>query len=199
MKNHIFYIIVALLITQLSGCASTTYQLTDGEQEAKDNQQQTELNQWQLTGKLGIKSDKKAQSINLLWQQQGKNYQLRLNGPIGFGAATISGDQQQAKIQQGSHTFTGSPDQLGLRLLRVPLSVDAMSWWVKGLISPNHSPASDIVLQDDGHLSSFQQNGWQLKFSGYHTNGPYTLPKKISGRLGELSFKLVISSWNYSK
>lgn len=196
MKYQIIFLLGALILMQLSGCASVAYQVPD--QVSIENPTLAELDNWKLTGKLGIRTPQKAQSINLVWQQQQHNYNLKLNGPIGFGTAAIKGNQQQAFIQQGSQVISGTPDQLGNKLLGVPLSVDAMSWWVKGLISPHHPQVSDIIIQDDGLISSFQQNGWQLTFSGYHAQGAYMIPKKISGRREDLSFKLVVTQWNFS-
>ncbi|MDG1694626.1 MAG: lipoprotein insertase outer membrane protein LolB [Porticoccaceae bacterium] len=205
MKYQIIFLLGALILIQLSGCASFSSQepLQEQEQDQEPDQASAQSpalaqqNNWNITGKLGIRTPQKAQSINLIWQQKNNNFNIKLNGPIGFGAATIKGNQQQLTIQKGSRELIKTPEQLGTSLLGVPLSVDAMSWWVKGLISPNHNQASNINFRDDGLISSFQQNGWQLNFSGYLANGAYTIPKKISGRHGDVSFKLVINEWQF--
>lgn len=194
MKHHIILLVGLLLLFQLSGCSSITQQLSD--QPSIKSPTLADLDNWKTTGKLAVRTPQKAQSINLIWQQQDSNYNISLNGPMGFGSATINGNQQQATIKTGSKTLTGTPDQLGAKLLSIPLSADAMSWWIKGQASPNQPHASNIVLQQDGLVSSLQQNGWQLQFSRYQTQGAYSLPKKITGRRGDLSFKLVISQWN---
>lgn len=194
MKHQTILLLSALLFSQLSGCVSISHKISD--QPPTESPTLAELNNWKITGKLGIRTQQKAQSINLIWQQQGVNYTVNLNGPMGFGSATIDGDQQQATIRQGSKLLTGTADQLSAQLLGIPLSAVAMSWWVKGLASPNHVKASNIVSQENGVLSSLQQNGWQLHFSDHQAQGAFMMPKKISGRRGELSFKLVIKQWD---
>ena len=205
MKYQIIFLLGALILIQLSGCASFLSQepLQEKEQEQEPGQTPAQSptlaqqNNWNITGKLGIRTPQKAQSINLIWQQNNNNYTIKFNGPIGFGAATIKGNHQQVTIQKGSQELIGTPEQMGTKLLGVPLSVNAMSWWAKGLISPTHNQASNIKFQDDGPISSFRQNGWQLNFSDYVANGGYMIPKKISGRYGDVSFKLIINQWQF--
>ena len=194
MNYQMIYLLTALILSSLSGCVSISDYTSN--QLSSELPTLAEQNHWKITGKLAIRSQHKAQSINLIWQQQNTRYKINVSSPIGFGAATITGNQQQTTLQQGLKTLSGTPDQLGTELLGVPLSADAMSWWLKGLISPNHSKASHIIHKNN-QLSRFQQNDWQLQFNEYTANGPYMLPKKISGRRGDLSFKLVVSQWNF--
>ena len=197
MKYPFIFLLTALVFTQLTGCSSINHNAKLQYQPSTESPALSSLDHWKLNAKLGIRSAQKAQSISLIWQQLGTNYSINLQGPMGFGSATIDGNQQQATIQQGSKNLTGAPDHLSTELLGVPLSIEAMNWWVKGLTSPNHSTAANIVIQENGRLSRFEQNGWQLQFSGYSKNGAYMLPKKISGRRGELSFKLAITQWDF--
>ena len=139
MKYQIIFLLGALILIQLSGCASFLSQepLQEKEQEQEPGQTPAQSptlaqqNNWNITGKLGIRTPQKAQSINLIWQQKNNNYTIKFNGPIGFGAATIKGNHQQVTIQKGSQELIGTPEQMGTKLLSVPLSVNAMSWWAK--------------------------------------------------------------------
>lgn len=195
MKNYLLLWVGALLITLLSGCATTSYQ-TIGIDEPKLTL--SELDNWKINAKLGIRTAKDAQSIQMLWKQQGETYQLRLNGPLGFGSAYIIGDSNQAEIQKGAQSITASPQQLTKQLTGIPLPITALSWWVKGLISPNHSAATYIQRAQTGQLESFKQAGWHINILSYTQTGPYWTPKKIAGRQGELTFKLIISDWDIS-
>ena len=190
MKNYILLWVGALLLTLLSGCASNSYQATTSSISELDN--------WKINAKLGIRTATDAQSIQMLWQQQGEKYQLRLNGPLGFGSASIVGDSEQAEIQKGEQLITANPQQLTMQLTGIPLPISALSWWVKGLVSPNHTTATSIQRTQTGQLESFQQAEWQISILSYSQTGAYWTPKKIAGRQGELSFKLVISDWDFS-
>lgn len=194
MKYQIIVLLGALGLFQLSGCA--TLMDNDSDQVPVQSANPTDLNHWKITGKLAVRNQQKAQSINFIWHQKNTDYSLTLNGPLGFGSASIDGNLQQATVRQGSLTYSGSPDQLATELLGVPLSVEAMSWWLRGLASPNHAKATNQVMQQGGLISSLRQNGWQLQFLDYQASGKFMMPKKISGRRGELYFKLVINQWD---
>jgi outer membrane lipoprotein LolB len=198
MKNHLLLWVGALLITLLSGCATNSYQAINVDEFEPAKPSLSELDNWQINAKLGIRTATDTQSIRMLWQQQGEEYQLRLNGPLGFGSVLITGDSDQAEIQKGGQLITASPQQLTMQLTGIPLPIIALSWWVKGLVSPNHSAATDIQRAQTGQLEGFQQAGWQISILSYSQTGPYSTPKKIAGRQGELSFKLVISDWEFS-
>ena len=198
MKNHLLLWVGALLITLLSGCATNSYQAINVDEFEPAKPSLSELNNWQINAKLGVRTTTDAQSMRILWQQQGEKYQLRLNGPLGFGTASIVGDSDLAEIQKGGQLITASPQQLTKQLTGIPLPITALSWWVKGLVSPNHSAATDIRRAQTGLLENFQQAGWQISILSYSQTGPYWTPKKIAGRQGELSFKLVISDWQFS-
>jgi outer membrane lipoprotein LolB len=192
-----FIFLIALALTQLVGCSSVNFSAKQQYPLSTDRAALADVDHWKLNAKLGIRTPQKAQSISLIWQQLASDYSIKLHGPMGFGAATIDGNQQQATIKRGSKVLSGNPDNLAAELLAVPLSIDALNWWIKGLTSPNHPKATDITIQENGKISSFEQNGWQLQFSGAYKIGPYTLPKKITGRRGELSFKLAITQWDF--
>jgi outer membrane lipoprotein LolB len=198
MKNHLLLWVGALLIMLLSGCATTKYQAINVDELESAKPSLSELDNWQINAKLGVRTTTDAQSMRILWQQQGEKYQLRLNGPLGFGTAFIVGDSDLAEIQKGGQLITASPQQLTKQLTGIPLPITALSWWVKGLVSPNHSAATDIRRAQAGLLENFQQAGWQISILSYSQTGPYWTPKKIAGRQGELSFKLVISDWQFS-
>ena len=147
MKYPFIFLLTALVFTQLTGCSSINHNAKLQYQPSTESPALSSLDQWKLNAKLGIRSAQKAQSISLIWQQLGTNYSIKLQGPMGFGSATIDGNKQQATIQQGSKNLTGAPDHLSAELLGVPLSIEAMNWWVKGLASPNHSTAANLLFK----------------------------------------------------
>ena len=197
MKYPFIFLLTVLVLPQLTGCTSINNRATQQYPLSTESLSLSNLDHWELSAKLGIRTPQKAQSVSLKWQQFASNYSIKLQGPMGFGSATIDGNQQQATIKQGSKSLTGNPDNLAAELLGAPLSIDALNWWIRGLASPNRPTASNRVIQENGRLGNLEQNGWQLQFSGYSKNGAYMLPKKISGRRGELSFKLVITQWDF--
>lgn len=170
-------------------------------------QRMTALDEWKLSGKLGFRSPQQGGSAALQWTQEENNYQLLLSGPLGVGSAKIVGDDKTAEMLYRDTVYHQPPQQLAMRLTGVPLPVDALSWWVRGLPSPNQPAATDLANAADGLAIGFEQAGWQLSFSRYRQTAAGPLPGKIAGSLSapnaaedsRYSFKLIISRWNFLK
>ena len=154
-----------------------------------------QLKKWQLRGKLGVRSSKTATSANIQWQQNQQDYAIKLSGPLGAGMVTAEGNQQIIEVKQGSKTYRGNPQMIGDQLLGIPVPVHAISWWARGLPSPDLNPPIDLSTDVQGNINRFTQSGWQLSYSRYEIAQGYLLPTKLSGQLGDLSFKLIVSNW----
>jgi len=196
MKTVLFKIAVTVFF--LSGCSTQpTVPLASTVSWQQHSAQITELNQWQVDGKLGLKSAGQGGSANINWSQSQQQYELVLNGPFGAGSAVIRGNDKLASLNRDNQTDTDLPEQLALRLTGLPIPVDALSWWARGLPSPNRDAATNLLTSTDGTAVGFSQAGWQLAFSRYSSTPDGNLPGKIVGQLGDHSFKLLISRWSF--
>ena len=188
---------MAALMFFLAGCSSQPQVTGTSGSWQQHSEKIAELDQWQVQGKLGFKSESKGGSANLNWLQNQQQYQLSLSGPFGAGSAIISGDTASAQLYSDNQTYIDLPEQLALRLTGLPIPVDALSWWARGLPSPSKNPATNLVTAADGAAAGFNQAGWQLVFSRYNLTANGNLPGKIVGQLGDHSFKLLISRWSF--
>ena len=188
---------MAALMFFLAGCSSQPEVTGTSGSWQQHSTKIAELDQWQVQGKLGFKSESKGGSANLNWSQNQQQYQLSLSGPFGAGSAIISGDTASAQLYSDNQTYIDLPEQLALRLTGLPIPVDALSWWARGLPSPHKSESYNLVTTANGTAASFTQAGWQLAFSRYSLTPEGTLPRKIIGQHGGHSFKLVISRWSF--
>src|ERR1700712_4214416 len=84
------------LIALLAGCAGI------GSREALQGQgtpqqwslhkaQLSQIDGWQINGKVGIRAPKDSGSGTLFWLQRQDYYDIRLSGPLGRGAARLTG------------------------------------------------------------------------------------------------------------
>ncbi|MDG2502338.1 MAG: lipoprotein insertase outer membrane protein LolB [Porticoccaceae bacterium] len=188
---------LAVMLLVVSGCSSQPTITSSGVSWQQHSARITSLNQWQVDGKLGYKSAGQGGSANLNWSQNQQQYQLSLSGPFGAGSAIIRGNNRIASLYRGNQADTDLPQQLALRLTGLPIPVDALSWWARGLPSPSKDAATDLITGADGAAMGFNQAGWQLAFSRYSFTSDGNLPGKIVGQLGDHSFKLVISRWSF--
>jgi len=203
--------LVAVIILLSTACSMQPHTATSSV-SSSDNWQQhqqriAQLQDWKLSGKLGFRAPQQGGSAALNWTQEKDNYQLSLSGPFGIGSAKIFGDDETAEMLYKDTVYRQPPQQLAMQLTGLPLPVDALSWWARGLPSPTQPAATGLTTGAGGLAVGFDQAGWQLSFSRYRQTDGGLLPGKITGNLNEginssggdrsYSFKLVISGWKF--
>ena len=197
--------LLLLIVFALSACTMQPQTRTSEPSDWQAYQLRvSQLNNWRLAGKLGFRAPETGGSASVNWQQRKNNFQLELSGPFGAGSTTISGNQKIAEMLYQDKLYRQPPQQLAAQLTGVPLPVDALSWWARGLPSPVQAEASSIATSPEGFASSFEQAGWQLTFSRYSETDAGSLPGKIVGTHQSsddrrYSFKLIISDWSFPK
>jgi outer membrane lipoprotein LolB len=196
-----------IAIIFLTACSLQPQTVPTADSWQQHQQQIAQLQDWALSGKLGFRAPDQGGSAAVNWTQEKENYQLILSGPFGLGSAKIYGDSQTVEMRYKESIYRQSPQQLAMQLTGIPLPVNALSWWARGLPSPTQSAATDLATGAGGLAIGFEQSGWQLSFSRYRQTDAGLLPGKITGTLntdinstGEdrsYSFKLVISAWKF--
>jgi outer membrane lipoprotein LolB len=196
-----------IAIVLLSACSLQPQPTATSSSWQQHQQQIAQLQDWKLSGKLGFRAPQQGGSASVNWTQEKDNYQLFLSGPFGVGSAKIYGDEKTAEMLYGDTVYRQSPQQLAMQLTGLPLPVDALSWWARGLPSPTQPEATALATGPDGLAVGFDQAGWQLSFSRYRQTDGGLLPGKITGSLNadvnsgaedrSYSFKLVISGWKF--
>jgi outer membrane lipoprotein LolB len=150
------------------------------ESPAARAQQLNTLTAFRAQGAFSVQAKGKERIINYNWYHGAKNtYTLKLSTP---------GDFYQAVLRNfyGKLTFWRDPTQVTqIRSLQnfmmselgwyIPLN--SFYYWMRGL----PAPGGKAVTQYDeyGHLTSLQQNGWDLQYHRYVKFGEYDLPTKI--------------------
>ncbi|UTW44200.1 outer membrane lipoprotein LolB [bacterium SCSIO 12696] len=191
------FLIAASLLLLLAACSTTPRQTAPLSDWQRHMEQHQRLNQWQLNGKLAFRSPQDSGSAALRWRQQQQDYQVRLSGVFGIGTTYIEGNSEQVTLRRGKEQLAaGNSQQLTTELLGVPLAVEDLTYWVRGIPNPT-TPSSAQSHDPQGMLQHLSQNGWQLEFSRYRHSGEWLLPSKIDGTKGDLSFKLVIKRWEF--
>jgi len=204
--------LILLALSFISACSLQPETTPSSSSWQQHQQQIAKLDDWILSGKLGFRAPQQGGSAVLNWAQEKDSYQLSLSGPFGIGSAKIYGDGNTAEMLYKDSIYRQAPEQLAMQLTGLPLPVDAISWWARGLPSPTQPSATDLATSADGLARGFDQAGWQLSFKNYKQTDGGILPGKIIGvfnngnadknNTGEdrsYSFKLVISSWKFLK
>ena len=146
------------------------------------------LEQWQLSGKLGIRGEDISESAYLNWQQCGDEFSIRLSGPLGNSAAHLSGNSDQVLLETGEGSYRApSAEQLVYQQLGWQLPVSQLTYWVRGVPAPNIA----VVENSQG----FIQTNWQLRYPKSRQVGEYLLPTKVIAENPQLKTTLIIKSW----
>lgn len=188
------------LITLLAGCAGlTSREALEGQGDAqswKAHKQRISLvDAWQINGKVGIRAPQDSGSGTLFWLQRQDYFDIRLSGPLGRGAARLTGrpgDIQLEVANQGRYQAE-SAEQLMREQLGLNLPVSHLFWWIRGLPSPDSK--SRLNLDSQSHLAQLQQDGWHVEFLSYAEQNGFWLPERIKLSGYDLQVTLVIKDW----
>jgi outer membrane lipoprotein LolB len=194
------HILVFSLIALLAGCAGlTSREALEGQgdpaQWRAHKQQITQLDGWQINGKIGIRAPQDSGSATLFWLQRQDYYDIRLSGPLGGGAARLTGRPGDIllEVSNRGRYRAESPEDLLREQLRLNLPVSNLLWWIRGLPAPDSR--SRITLDAESHLAQLEQDGWKVDYQRYTEQNGYALPERIKLYGQNLEVTLVIKDW----
>ncbi|WP_263145098.1 lipoprotein insertase outer membrane protein LolB [Pseudomonas sp. RIT-PI-AD] len=191
---------VVLSLAVLAGCAGFgSHEALEGQGDPvhwKAHKAQVgRIDGWQINGKVGIRAPRDSGSGTLFWLQRQEYYDIRLSGPLGRGAARLTGRPGEVSLEvanQGRYQ-AASPEALLEEQLGWRLPVSHLQWWVRGLPAPDSK--SRLTLDADSHLARLEQDGWQVEYLAYTEQDGYSLPERIKLHGHELDVTLVIKEW----
>lgn len=196
MQLRLFFIASLLFF---SGCAHQG-SLTPPPDVLEHQRQVQAINEWQLTGKLGIRTTNESGSASLKWAQQIANYQINLSGPLGQKRMIITGSPDKVRLEQ-----TGEPIQeartaeaLIKKSVGWNLPVAQLAYWVRGLPAPRLR-ITQLEQNESGLIAQLIQGDWSISYSNYRDqtfNGAVLpLPGKITATYKDVRLVLVIRDW----
>jgi outer membrane lipoprotein LolB len=185
-----FMLLMQLLI--LSSCTLLSPQI--GQQSLQ--QQLSEIDNWQVRGKLSVTSPHDSVTGYLTWNQQDSDYQLFITGPFGQGSSQLKGSDDIAELllpgwdqpQQAS-----SAEQLMLTYMGWKFPVNDVRHWVKGQPAPGDQ--ADTRFDESGLLQELKQHGWQVRYSRYSKQQGVWLPGLIKVTGHHFRFVFSIKEW----
>jgi outer membrane lipoprotein LolB len=188
------------LVALLAGCAGLgpdeAVQGQGNPQGWRDHKNQIILvNGWEITGKVGIRAPSDSGSGTLYWLQRNDYYDIRLSGPLGRGAARLTGHPGEVALEvanQGRYQ-AASPEDLLQQQLGWRLPIGNLVYWVRGLPAPEGK--STLVLDTDSRLARLEQAGWTVEYTRYSQQGDYWLPERLKLHGQDLDVTLVIKDW----
>lgn len=158
-------------------------------------QQISQLDSWQITGKIAIRNNQQSGSGALSWLQEQKHFDIQVSGPLGQGNLRLSGLPNQVQLTTNTHKVTSnSAEHLMQQLLGWSVPLDHLLWWVRGLPAPKIK--HQVMLNDDSLAYQIQQANWKLDYLSYQTTKTGArLPQRIKAYGPGLELTLFIKQW----
>ncbi len=159
-----------------------------------------QLHDWEINGKLGIKTPESTQSAVInRWKQSGDRYEIDLSSSVlGLGSVRLEGTSEYIVIQESGEkpVLSSDPEKLIQDHTHWNLPVRLLPFWIKGLPAPE-APSSH-ELNANNQLAKLNQAGWTIDYQQYQTLNTISLPTKIVIANGNHKLTFVIKSWNPS-
>jgi outer membrane lipoprotein LolB len=132
---------------------------------------------------------------NLSWRQQGDDFDMRVAGPFGIGAASITGRGRLIEVRTSKRTFTTEDPERDLQeRLGWTFPVAHLRYWVLGVPAPGSH--AEVEYDRDGRLETLAQDDWTLEVSEYQPAGTLELPRKFEVANDEVRIKVVVDAWS---
>lgn len=154
------------------------------------------INDWTLSGRIGVIENQKGWHASLYWNQQGQAYSIELIGPLGQGRLRIRGNEREVTVRtaDGQVLSAPRPEQLLEETVGFRIPVDGLVYWIRGL--PDPSQRRLLKGDQQGRLLRLEQNGWVIEYPRYMQVADLELPAQIRARRGDVQLKLVIKKWD---
>lgn len=152
-------------------------------------------NSWILAGRIAVRAGDQGWHAGLLWRERADHYDLRLEGPLGQGAAELTGRPGRVTLRtaNGERYEAASPEELLMRVMGVRMPVSGLRFWVRGRSAPG--PVSREQRDKAGHLTLLSQDGWVIHYEGYSQVQGRALPVRMRLANGDVHLRLIVDRW----
>jgi outer membrane lipoprotein LolB len=196
-----------LLVTIItSSCANLSETYPKVHTNVTDQQRHlskiTTIKDFKLSGRVAINANNQGSSGTIFWHHAYKDGNISFHSPLGGKVADFLYTNQNVKFtNKDNKTFEAdNAETLSERHLGWRLPLKPLSDWVLG--RPSTGAISDMRWDEQGRITRFNQEGWEITYLEYKPNQEISLPSKINIRGVQtdqpLNLRLVIDVWEYS-
>lgn len=141
---------------------------------------------WQMTGKLGIRAVTGSRVVGIDWRQQSDSSDISLSGPLGLKLASISVSAAEILVDDGQAIRRyGHADGFqvpGAEPFRLPWQ--SLRFWLRGLYSDGVTPLA---------ATGIQEGDWQLQILESDEQGP----RLLLAEHPRLTLRLKVRNWRF--
>lgn len=154
-----------------------------------------EIRQFSLQGRIGAQTNSKGFSGGLKWQHSESTDSIGLFSPLGSQLAQIEKSSELITLTDanGKAMSAKSAESLTHQVLGWSLPLAGLADWSLG------RPSKGLILastwDEQGLLTTLNQDGWKIEFSNYTEHRGYWLPSKIFLKSDQVNLKLLVENW----
>lgn len=155
------------------------------------------IDQFSIKGRIGVQAEGKGFSGSLTWQHNKTNDNIALYSPLGGQVASVRKTPENVTLEdaKGNSITAADAETLTQKTLGWQLPLTGLADWSLG--RPSSSPIQASTWDEQGHLSTLKQEGWDIQYENYVDQNGYFLPSKISLRSNKVYLKLLVESWSH--
>lgn len=127
------------------------------------------------------------------WRDEGRQLRLDLTSPLGSILARIQVEPGFALLVRadGSQDSAADPDALLALVWGHAMPVSGLRSWIRGRVVAGQ-PVSAMQRDDAGHLTGFEQDGWEVRLSSYDAQGPRRIRLMRQDDQGQWRLQLIV-------
>lgn len=190
-------LVVALLV--LGGCALAPSLPEQPLDWAARDARLVALGDWQLRGRVAVKSERGGGQGDLAWRQTGPAARIRISGPFGAGAWELEWDAQSLRVSGRNGDFLREWQDVGVaeaflgEQLGWPFPASSSRWWMLGLADP--ATAAQREFSPHGELLRLEQDGWTVSYERYGEVAGLRMPLRLTLEGAQARLRVVVDRW----
>ena len=155
------------------------------------------IDQFSIKGRIGVQAEGKGFSGSLAWQHSKINDDIALYSPLGGQLASIKKTAENVTLEdaKGNSITATDAETLTQKTLGWQLPLTGLADWSLG--RPSSSTIQASTWDEQGHLSTLKQDGWDIQYENYTDQNGHFLPSKILLRNEKVYLKLLVENWSH--
>ncbi len=191
-------VLTLLLSTALTGCSLMPWS-SDEDSEVLTFLPADQLNQWDLTAKFSVSTDKGTESGSIRWILNADEERLDVLSPTGSVVAQLTMTESEARLKtDDQETVAKDAETLFRDVMDISLPVNALRYWVRGLDAPD-LPLEGVEKDGEGRITELAQDGWQLAYNGNISiesgTHRFEVPRRLTATRGEIEIRWASTEW----
>ena len=141
-------------------------------------------------------TQKQGFSGGIHWQHALTSDNIEVYSPLGGKVASIIKSTTEVTLttQEGHSVKAQDAESLTEMMLGWRLPLAGLSDWALG--KPTKSKIDASTWDEQGHLTTLKQDGWDISYENYAENSGYLLPSKVVLKSEKVNLKLLVENWS---